>query len=160
MPRIQLSREPRRQVKIYLQRVFLPPPSPVLASIYSILLLPVDRAAACLYTRIQDVGLSTLFRFNVRPVSQPIAGSMPVNRLRCWPNTNSTLSVVYFAFSMLSYSFRRWPYIEIALRNCPVYAGVLRKAGYAFLPRRQKGHDVMIGHRLRRWANIIPTKTL
>ena len=44
-------------------------------------------------------------------------------------------------------------------------------AGDAFLPQRQKGHiqdntihwsyaDVMMGHCLRRWANIIPTKTL
>ena len=36
----------------------------------------------------EDVGLSTKFRFNVGPAFEPIAGSMPVNRLRRWPNTN------------------------------------------------------------------------
>ena len=35
------------------------------------------------------------FRFNVRPASQPIAGSMPVNCLRRWPNTNPTLGLLY-----------------------------------------------------------------
>ena len=32
----------------------------------------------------EDVGLPTKFRFNVGQASQPIAGSMPVNRLRRW----------------------------------------------------------------------------
>ena len=40
--------------------------------------------------------------------------------------------------------------------------------GDNFIPRGQKGHyldtlvqcEIMLGHRLRRWANIIPTKTL
>ena len=35
--------EPRRQVRIYLQRVFYPPPSPVVAKIYSILAYDVPR---------------------------------------------------------------------------------------------------------------------
>ena len=43
--------------------------------------------------RTEDVGLPTQFRFNVGPASQPIAGSMPFNRLRRWPNTNTTLQV-------------------------------------------------------------------
>ena len=52
---------------MYLQRAFLPSPSPVLTNIYSILVfvLPVNRAASCLYTRTHDVGLPTHFRFNV-----------------------------------------------------------------------------------------------
>ena len=145
-----------RQVKIYLQRVFLPPPSPVLANIYSILVIPVNQAAACIYTRTHDVGLPTQFRFNVGPASQPIARSMTVNRLRCWPNTNLTPDLLlYFApahqqntcnspnaVSMLNYSLRRWPSIEIALGDCPVFAGVLphSNAGDAFLHRRQKVH--------------------
>ena len=48
----------------------------------------------------EDVGLPTKFRLNVGPALQPIAGSMPVKRLRRWPNTKSyciTGSVVYFA---------------------------------------------------------------
>ena len=79
------------------------------------------------------------------------------------------------AVSKLNYSLRRWPNIEIALSDCPVFAGVgllpHGNAADAFLPPRQKGHfpdstihwpnaDVILGHRLRRWANIIPTKTL
>ena len=37
----------------------------------------------------------TRLRFNVGPASQPIAGSMPVNRLRRWPNTTPTLGPLY-----------------------------------------------------------------
>ena len=59
----------------YLQHAFLPPASPVLANIYSILANDVPRT--------DDVGLPTKFRFNVGLASQPIAGSMPVNRPRC-----------------------------------------------------------------------------
>ena len=59
---------------MYLQRVILPPPSPVLANIHSILAYDVPRT--------EDVGLPTKFRFNVGPALQPIAGSMLVNRLR------------------------------------------------------------------------------
>ena len=57
-----------------LRRVLLPPPSPVLANIHSIFDYDVPDT--------EDVGLPTKFRFNVGPVSQPIAGSMPANRLR------------------------------------------------------------------------------
>ena len=48
----------------------------------------------------EDVGLPTKCRFNTGPVLQLIAGSMPVNRLRRWPNINLSPglgSVVYFA---------------------------------------------------------------
>ena len=57
-----------------LRRVLLPPPSPVLANIHSIL--------ACDVPDTEDVGRLTKFRFNVGPALQAIAGSMPVNRLR------------------------------------------------------------------------------
>ena len=77
----------KRQAKIYIQRVFLPPPSPVLANIQSILAYDVPRT--------EDVGLPTEFRFNVGPASQPIADSMPVNRLRRWPTTNPSLGMLY-----------------------------------------------------------------
>ena len=76
-----------RQVQIYLRRVFLPPPSPVLANIHSIIAYDVPCT--------EDVGLPTKFRFNVGPASQPIAGSMPVNRLRRWANTNPSPSLLY-----------------------------------------------------------------
>ena len=45
--------------------------------------------------RTEDVGLPTKFRFNVGPALQPVAGSMPVNRLRRWPNTNLSLGLLY-----------------------------------------------------------------
>ena len=57
-----------------LRGVLLPPPSPVLAKIHSILAYDVPNA--------NDIGLSTKLRSNVGPALQPIAGSMPVNRLR------------------------------------------------------------------------------
>ena len=40
----------------------------------------------CWVPRTKDVGLPTKFRFNVGPASQPIAGSMPVNRVGRWLN--------------------------------------------------------------------------
>ena len=64
-------KEPRRQVQIYLRRVFLPTPSPT--NIYSILAYDVPCT--------EDVGLPINLRFNVGPALQSIAGSMPVNRL-------------------------------------------------------------------------------
>ena len=71
----------------YLRRVFLPPPSPMLANINLILAYNVPGT--------EDVGLSIKFRFNVGPALQPIAGSMPVNRLRRWPNTNLSPGLLY-----------------------------------------------------------------
>ena len=70
---IILRKEPLN-VQIYLRRVFLPPSSPVLANINSILAYDVPDT--------EDLGLPTKCRFNVGPALQPIAGSMPVNRLR------------------------------------------------------------------------------
>ena len=68
--------------------------------------------------------------------------------------------------------FQCWQNIKSALGDCTVFAVVLLHcyAGAAFLSRRQNGHfpdnmihwpdaDVMLGHRLQRWANIISTKT-
>ena len=98
MSRIYLRKESRRQVLIYLRRVFLPPPSPMLANIYSTLAYDVPSTG--------DVGIPTKFRFNVGPALQPIAGSLPVNRLRHWPNNNLS--------SGLSYSFRK----HVAFNQC------------------------------------------
>ena len=57
--------------------------------------------------RIEDVGLPTKFRFKVGPASQPIAGSMPVNRLRGCPNANSSLGLLY--------TYRK----HVAFAQCP-----------------------------------------
>ena len=133
--------KPRRQDKIYLQRVIH-----VVHSFHHhrrcwatfIQYLPVNRAVACLHyvPRTEDVGLPTQFRFNVGPVSQPIAVSMPVNRLRRWPNTNPTLGLLILcattsantwhssnAVLMLTHSLRRRPNIKTALSYCPVFSG-------------------------------------
>ena len=86
MSRIEIRKEPRRQVQINL-RVFLQPLSPVLSGINSILAHDVPRT--------EDVGLPTQFRFNVGSTSKPIVGSMLVNRPRRWPNTNPSLGLLY-----------------------------------------------------------------
>ena len=59
----------------------------MLANIHSILAYDVSLG--------EDAGLATKFRFNVGPALQPIAGSMPVNRLRRWPNTNLSPGLLY-----------------------------------------------------------------
>ena len=101
MFRIYLLKEPSRQV--YLQRVglFLPPP-------------PLISQCTRLYdvNGTHNVDLATQYRFKVGPASQPIAGSMPVNRIRRWPN------------------------IETELGDCPVFA--LIAIGYVRGP--PKGH--------------------
>ena len=75
----------------------------------------------------------TQYRFNVGPASQPIAGSMQVNRIRRWPN------------------------IETELGDCPVFALTAIRVTLS----HPKGHyqdntihwvnyEIMLGHRLRR----------
>ena len=59
-----------------------------------------------------------------------------------------------------------WPDIETALSDCPVFGGIyLGIACQLFiLLSPEKPHwpnaDVMLAHRLWRWANIIPTLSL
>ena len=77
------------KLKYILQRLFIPPPWPVLANIHSI--LASELCCGCLYDR-RDVGLTTQFLFNGGLESQPIAGSMPVNCVRRWLNTTLTLT--------------------------------------------------------------------
>ena len=87
------------------------------------------------------VGLPTLYWFNVGPASQPIAVSMPVNRTSRWPN------------------------IETELGDCPVFALTAIRRTYVLPPKRHypdnmihwSNCEIMVGHRLRRWANIIST---
>ena len=70
--------------------------------------------------------------------------------------------------SMLTHSLRHWPVIETALGDCTVFPDsyimlVTFKISAPETPDNTihwLNADVMIGHRLRRWANIIPTKTL
>ena len=76
-----------RETPNSLDYVFLPPASPVLANIHSILAYDVPRT--------EDVDLPTKFRFTVGPTLQPIAGSKPVNRLQRWPNTNLSQVLLY-----------------------------------------------------------------
>ena len=123
MSRILLRKEPRRQVQIYLRRVFLSPPSPVLANIYSILAYNIPLT--------EDVVLPTKFRFNVGPALQPLlvrCGSIVydagptlihhwVSCILC-PKTWHSINVV----SMLTHSLRCWPVIETALGDCTVFA--------------------------------------
>ena len=56
---------------------------------------PFIRYLPTMYLRTEDVGLSTKFRFNAESALQPIAGSLPVNRLRGRPNTNLSPGLLY-----------------------------------------------------------------
>ena len=77
------------------------------------------------------------------PASQPIAGSMPVNRIRRWPN------------------------IETELGDFPVFA--LTAIGVTLYPLKVHYPDntihwpnceIMLGHRLRRWPTSFQLKAL
>ena len=81
---------------IYLRLVFLPPPSLLLANIQY---LPTMYLVQRSY-----VGLLTKYRFKVRPALQPIAGSMPVNRLRRCPNTNLSPCLLYTLRKHMAFS--------------------------------------------------------
>ena len=123
--------ESRTQVPVYLQLVglFLPPPTLIsqCTRLYDV-------------PGIHNVGLPTQYRLKIGPASQSIVGLMLVNRIRRWPN------------------------IETELRDCPVFVlTAIRVKLYA-----PKGHyrypdntihwpncEIMLGHRLRGWANII-----
>ena len=145
----------------------------MLASIHLILAYDVP------YT--EDVGLPTTFRFNVGPASQPIAGSMLVNHLPCWRKTLIHHWVCCIlcanmwhspnAVSMLTHCLRCWPDIETALVDCTVLSGccmgvtmrvTLPIPGPETPDNTIHWHnaDVMLGHCLRRWANIIPIKNI
>ena len=181
----------RRQFKIYLQRVFLPPLSPMLANIHSIIAyklynvyqyLPTSYyktrpIVLCSDTR-TDVGLPTKFRFNGGPASQPIAGSMPVKRLRRWPNTNPSLGLLYTLRKHVVYPqccFNVDPQSLTLAQNWNSIGRLYRvfwllHGGWLFwwlfIPAPETpdntihwpNADVMLCH-CRRWANIIPIKS-
>ena len=67
---------------------------------------------------------------------------------------------------MLVNRIRRWPKIETELGDCPVFAlPAIRVTLYP--PERplpdntihRPSFEIILGHRLRRWAKIISTKT-
>ena len=77
------------------------------------------------------IGLPTKFRFNVGPASQLIDGSMQINRLRRWPNTDLSLSLLYTLrkdVEFIQTFFNVVPQsstlarIETALRDCTVFS--------------------------------------
>ena len=83
----------RHLSKIYLQRSTCIPSTTIRGAGQHSFNTCVNRAVTCLY-------LSTMYLvhrdgLNVRPSSQPIAGSMQVNRLCRWPNTNPTVGLLY-----------------------------------------------------------------
>ena len=126
-------KEPRRQVCLQHVGLFLPPPS-----------LISQCTRLCDVPGTHNVGLPTQYRFNMGPASQPIAGSMPVNRIRLWPNIETELGdCLLFALTAIWVTLYapkgHYPDNTIHWPNC----------------------EIMLGHVcLRRWANIIPTKTL
>ena len=69
---------------------------------------------------------------------------------------------------MLTHSLRRWPVIETVLDDCTVFPDRCIMLVTFKIPAPETPDntlhwpdgDVMLGHRLRRWANIIPIKTL
>ena len=71
------------------------------------------------------------------------------------------------AVSMLTHSLRRWPVIETTLGECTIFSDCCIMLVTFQIPASETpdntihwpNADVMLGHRLRRWANIIPTKT-
>ena len=103
---------------------------------------------------------------------------LTVNRLRRWPNSKPSqclICILYAntghstnALSMLTHSLRRRPVIETALGDCNVFSDscIKQVTLYILAPETPENTmhwpnaDVMLCHRLRRWANIITTKTL
>ena len=80
MSRIYLLKEPRRQVHHQRVGLFLPPPT-----------LISQCRRLCIVPGTHNVGLPIQWRFNIGPASQPIAGSMQVNRMRGWINIETEL---------------------------------------------------------------------
>ena len=153
----------------------------------SIQYLPVNRAVAFLYdvAFTEDVGLPTQCWINVGPALQAIAASMRsivfdagptliLHWVCCILRTSTSANIWHSPNSVLMWStvFDAGSTLKHHWVIVPCWLGLLLcYAGNAFLPCRQKGHfpdntidwpnaDIMLCHRLRRWTNIIPTKTL
>ena len=67
---------------------------------------------------------------------------------------------------MLTHSLGRWLFIETALGDCTFFSDCCIMLVIFQIPASETPDntihwpnvDVMLGHRLRRWANIIPSK--
>ena len=108
----------------------------------------------------EDVGLPTQFKFNVGPASQPIAGSMSVNR--CWNNTNTTM---YLLYTLLQHISKTWPSPNrvivpclLGLRHCYAVEALLLRLQSHFPDNTiyWPNADVLLSHYLRCRANNIP----
>ena len=149
----------------------------MLANIH--LILASESWWACLYDT-HDVGLPTQFRFNVWPVSQPIAeqivyDAVPIllqHLVCCILSGSTTANTCHLpdTVSMSAQRLRRWPDIGTAFGDCPVFARTAMRVTL-YSSRLQKSHypdntmhrpnaDVMLGHRLWCWTNTIPTLSL
>ena len=124
--------------------------------------------------RTKDVGLATKFW------SQPTAGSMPVNLLRRWPNTNPSLGLLYtlrkhVTFTQCCFNVdpksstlaQHWN--SIGWLYCFLTAVCRWLYAVTFtIPAPETpdnmlhwpNAEVMLEHCMRRWANIIPIKIL
>ena len=116
----------------------------------------------------------TKFRFSVGPASQPIAGSMPVNRLRRWPNTNPSPGLLYTLRKHVAFTqccFNVDPHSSTLARHWNSIGWFyrvfwLRETLFISAPETPDNTkhwpiaDVMLVDRLWRWANIMLTKTL
>ena len=119
------------------------------------------------------------------PSTQPIADSMPTSRLQRWPNTTLTLWVCFILSGSTTAETCHSPNVgpcnvfdaDPTLKQHWVIVscllGLRITIGWRFTPppRIQKSHypdntihwpnvDVMLGHRLWRWANIITALSL
>ena len=124
-----------------------------------------------------DVGLPTQFRFNVGPALQLIAGP---TLLQHWFSASYFYTSVYSShWTVNQCCFNVDPKCLTMAQQQP---NILYKyfaaqhcgncyAGNAFIACLKKGHhpdntihwpncEIMLGHRLRRWASSIPNKTL
>ena len=140
----------------------------MLAKIHSILAYDVPRT--------EGVGLPTKFRLNVGPALQPIAGSMSVNRVRRWPNSNLPSGMLYtsrkhVAFNQCCFNVDLQSTGRSLKQHWMIVLCFLTAAlcWWCFnIPApetpdntiHRPNADVMLGYRLRRYDNIIPTKTL
>ena len=115
-------REPRRQVKIYLQGLFLPPPSPVVPKMY--------------------VGLPTPFRFKVGPALQPIAGEVAHHSPKCQtgPLLFQFRQIVYDSGPTLlktvglPYTWPQHPSRNVPFTRCWPNAGQILKQHWVIVP--------------------------
>ena len=119
--------------------------------------------------------LPTKFRYQFGPTSQPIADSIVYDAgptlIRHWVCCTLCANKWHSpnCVSILTHSLRRWPDIETVLGDCIVFSDfciVTREMLFIPAPETPantmhwSNADVMLGHHVWRWANIISIKTL